>query len=82
MSAQAKLRTYIMENYLFTDDDSALNNNDSFLSEGILDSTGIMEVIFFIEEEFSVAVADEEMIPENMDSIDNILAFIQRKQAA
>lgn len=79
MSVEAKLRSYILENYLFTDDESQLNNADSFMEKGILDSTGIMEVIFFIEEEFSVQVADEEMVPENLDSIDNLVAFIGKK---
>ena len=54
----------------------------SFLEKGILDSTGILEVIYFIEEEFGMSVDDEEMIPENLDSVDNIVAFIGRKQQA
>ena len=47
MSVEKKVRDYILENYLFTNEQSALNNNDSFLDKGIIDSTGIMEVIFF-----------------------------------
>lgn len=81
-SAQAieqKLRSFILENYLFTDDQSALKNTDSFLTMGIIDSTGIMEVIFFIEENFGIKVADEEMVPENLDSIANLVAFVGRK---
>ena len=77
-----KLRHYILENLLFTDDESALNNDDSFLEKGIIDSTGIMEVILFLEEEFGIQVADKEMIPENLDSINNIVSFVSRKQAA
>ena len=82
MSVEQKLRDFILENYLFTDDQSALNNSDSFLEQGIIDSTGIMEVIFFIEEQFGISVEDEEMIPENLDSIDNLVKFIGTKQAA
>ncbi|WNO08516.1 acyl carrier protein [Teredinibacter sp. KSP-S5-2] len=81
MSTEAKLRHYILENYLFTDDQSQLDNTDSFMEKGILDSTGIMEVIFFIEEEFGVQVADEEMIPENLDSVNNLVNFINKKTA-
>lgn len=81
MSVEATLRTFILENYLFTDDESALNNNDSFLNKGIIDSTGILEVIFFIEENFGIKVADEEMVPENLDSITNLTAFIARKKS-
>jgi acyl carrier protein len=82
MSVEQQVRDYILENYLFTDDQSALNNADSFLDKGILDSTGILEVIYFIEEDFGIKVEDEEMIPENLDSVDRIVAFVDRKQAA
>lgn len=82
MSVEQQVRDYILENYLFTDDQSALNNADSFLETGILDSTGILEVIYFIEEDFDIKVEDDEMIPENLDSVDHIVAFVSRKQAA
>ena len=81
MSVKDKLREYVLENYLFTDDQSALNDDDPFLDKGIIDSTGIMEVIFFIEENFEISVADEEMVPENLDSISNIVAFIGKKKS-
>ena len=81
MSVEQKIRDYILDNYLFTDDQSALSNQDSFLDKGIIDSTGIMEVIFFLEEEFGVQVEDEEMVPENLDSVKNIVSYIERKQA-
>ena len=79
MSVEQKIRDYILDNYLFTDDQSALSNEDSFLDKGIIDSTGIMEVIFFLEEEFGVQVEDDEMVPENLDSVKNIVAYIDRK---
>ena len=82
MSVEQKIRDYILDNYLFTDDQSALADEDSFLDKGIIDSTGIMEVIFFLEEEFGVQVDDEEMVPENLDSVKNIAAYIGRKQAS
>jgi len=79
MSVEDKVRSYILENYLFTDDQSELNNQDSFLEKGIIDSTGILEVIFFLEEEFGISVEDEEMIPENLDSVNNIVKYIDSK---
>jgi len=82
MSIEQEVRSYILENYLFTDEDSALSNSDSFLEKGILDSTGILEVIYFIEDEYEIKVADEEMIPENLDSVERLVAYIGRKQAA
>ena len=75
------LRNLILENYLFTDDQSKLNNSDSFLDTGILDSMGILELIYFLDEELSIKVEPNEMIPSNLDSIDNLLAFIEKKQA-
>lgn len=72
----------MLENYLFTNDQSALANDDSFLDKGIIDSTGILEVIMFLEEEFGISVDDDEMVPENLDSVSNVVAFINRKQAS
>ncbi len=80
MSAKEKVRAYILDNYLFTDDDSALNDKDSFLDKGIIDSTGILEVIYFLEDEFEIKVEDDEMVPENLDSVDNLVAYISKKQ--
>jgi acyl carrier protein len=82
MSTEQKLRKYILETYLFTTDDSALANDDSFLDKGIIDSTGILELVMYLEEEFGLAVADEELLPENLDSINNLVQFVERKQAA
>ena len=76
MEIEKQLRNFILENYLFTDDQSSLDNADSFLNKGIIDSTGILELIFFIEEKFGVKVEDEEMIPDNLDSINNIIKFV------
>ena len=81
MITEAAVRNYILENYLFTDDQSALNSEDSLLEKGVLDSTGILEVIYFLEETFEIKIDDEEMIPENLDSVNNIVAFIERKRA-
>ena len=79
MTFDNKLRTFILENYLFTNDQSKLKNSDSFLETGIIDSTGILEVITFIQDELNITIEDDEMIPENLDSVDNILTFIKKK---
>jgi acyl carrier protein len=80
MTAEAKIREYVLENYLFTEDQSALDNQASFLEERIIDSTGIMEMIAFLEEEFGIEVEDDEMIPENLDSVNALVTFIDRKR--
>jgi len=81
MSTEKKVRDYVLENYLFTDDQSKLANGDSFLEKGIIDSTGVLEVIAFLEQEFSIRIEDDEMVPENLDSVNNIVSFIAAKQA-
>lgn len=81
MSTEKKVRDYVLENYLFTDDQTKLANGDSFLEKGIIDSTGVLEVIAFLEQEFSIRIEDDEMVPENLDSVNNIVAFIAAKQA-
>lgn len=79
MSVEDKVRNYILENYLFTEDQSELNSEDSFLEKGIIDSTGILEIIFFLEEDFGMSIDDDEMIPENLDSVNNIVKYINSK---
>ena len=73
-----KIRQFIVENFLFGED-NGLNDDTSFLDEGIIDSTGILELVSFLEEEFSISVEDEELIPENLDSIVNVVAYLERK---
>ena len=82
MSIEKSIRDYILDNFLFTDDQSALGNDDSFLEKGINDSTGILELITFMEEEFELVVGEEEMIPENLDSVNRITSFIGGKQSS
>lgn len=84
MSTQTReaLRRYVLENCLFTDDGSKLDDSASFLETGLLDSTGILEIILFVEETFGIKVTDDEMVPDNLDSIDSLVAFVGRKQAA
>ena len=77
-----QVRDFILENYLFTTDKSALGLDDSLLGRGIVDSTGMLEIIFVIEEQLGVKVKDEEMIPDNLDSVNRIATFVQSKRQA
>jgi len=72
------IREFILENFLFGDGES-LRDNTSLMEEGIMDSTGILELLFFLEETFGISVEDEELVPENMDSLQNITRFINQK---
>ena len=76
-----KIKTFIVENFLFGSEDG-LKDETSFLEEGIIDSTGILELVTYLEEEYSITVEDEELVPENLDSINNVTSFLERKIAA
>ncbi len=77
-----RIRDFILDNFLFTTDTSAVAPDDSLLDRGVVDSTGMLEIIMFIEDELGVKVADEEMIPENLDSVNNIARFVECKRQA
>ena len=73
-----QIRNFIVDNFLFGDDDG-LDDQVSFLESGIVDSMGILEIINFIKEGFQVVVADDELLPENLDSIDNIANYLDNR---
>lgn len=72
------LKQFIVENFLFGNA-NGLNDETSFLQEGIIDSTGVLELVTFLEEEFGISVEDEELVPENLDSLNNLAAYLERK---
>ncbi|HYI93892.1 MAG TPA: acyl carrier protein [Bryobacteraceae bacterium] len=71
-----KLRSFVVENFLFGQEDGLLGDDDSFIDRGMIDSTGVLELVQFLEETFRVEVTDEEMVPENLDSIFNLTRFV------
>lgn len=74
-----QVRGFISSNFLFGAGESSLSDDDSFLERGIIDSTGILEVVAWLEANFHVKVADEELTPDNLDSVNQLAAFIARK---
>ncbi len=74
-----KIRRFIKDNFLLGND-ASLKDDDSFMGKGIVDSTGILEVVSFVEEAFGFKIDDEELLPDNLDSINNLTAFIQKKK--
>lgn len=70
---------YIRENFIFGRKDFELKPDQSLIENGIIDSTGILELVMFIEETYSIQIKDEELVPENLDSIDNIVRFLSTK---
>jgi len=78
MDIQAQLRDYIAQNLLFSDDGFGYSDDASFLEEGIVDSVGIMELVMFLEENFGISVDDEDLTPDNFDSVNKLAAYIKR----
>ena len=74
------IKNFIVENFMFGSEEG-LKEETSFLDEGIIDSTGILELVDFLEEEFAIQVEDEELVPENLDSLNNLEAYLTRKMA-
>lgn len=75
---KTKLRDFIVEFFLYGDA-NGLKDDTSFIEEGIIDSTGILELVEFLEKEFSITVEDEELVPENLSSIENTAEYLARK---
>jgi len=81
MDTKNIVRNFVVENFLFGED-GKLEEDTSFLETGIVDSTGILELVAFLEETFHIQMEDEELIPENLDSILNVVRYLQRKMVA
>jgi len=79
-SIEQELRTFIIDNFLFGDK-NGFANNDSFLEKGIIDSTGMLELVTFVQQRHGITIEDEELIPDNLDSVERLSTFIQRKLA-
>jgi acyl carrier protein len=75
---EATVRAFIVENFLLGDD-SSFQNDTSLLEGGVLDSTGAVELVQFLEDEFSLEIGDKEITRDNLDSVDRICAFVERK---
>ena len=76
------IRSFIVENFLFGDDSQPLSADLSLIDNDLIDSTGILELVGFLEERFAITVADADIVPANLDTIERIAGFIARKQAA
>ena len=78
MSLEKEIRNFIEENFILDGNDN-LSSEDSLLEKGIIDSTGVLELVAFIEENYNFKIKDEELVPENLDSIRSITTFIQER---
>ncbi len=80
MNVKEQIRAFVAENFLFSANGFDLSDDASFLDEGVVDSTGTLELVMFVEETFGVEVGDNEIEPENFDSVDKLAAYIARKE--
>lgn len=82
MDIKQQIKQFIADNFLFTDNANDLDDDASFMEEGIIDSMGTLELILFVEETFHISVEDDEIEPDNFDSVKNLHSYILRKQEA
>lgn len=80
MDIHKEIRNYILENFMIGRENEKLADSDSLLSKGIIDSTGVLELVGFLEENYRIAVEENELVPDNLDSIDNLAKYIQNKK--
>ena len=74
------IRNFIEENFLFQIGDQNLADDQSLLEAGVVDSTGVLELVAFLEDTFHLQIADKDIIPQNLDTVDSITAFVERNQ--
>ena len=78
----AEIRAFIVTNFMFGQVGDGFTDEQSFLENGIIDSTGLLELVSFVEQRYAISVGDRELVPENLDSLRNISQFVARKREA
>ncbi len=79
MDTAGRIREFVVESFLYGQEDEGFTNETSLLGAGYVDSTGVLEIIGFLEDAFGISVEDEEMIPENLDSVARMERYVQGK---
>jgi len=81
LDIKTDVRNFIVDNFMMGMEPGTLADKDSLLNKGIIDSTGVLELVGFLEETFKIQIEDQELVPENLDSVDKIAAYINKKQS-
>lgn len=81
-SIETEVRQYILDNFLFGRTEVEVSSDASFLDLGIIDSTGVLELVTFLEDQYQIKIGDEELVPANLDSLNGITRFVEAKRAA
>ena len=76
---QREIRQFVVENFLFGQDDGGLSDEDSMMDMGVMDSTNLIELIVFLEEKYRIRVEDEDLTQANLDSVSNLVCFVEAK---
>ncbi len=76
-----EIKNFIVDNFMMGRNPGDFTDSDSLLDKGIIDSTGVLELVGFVEEHYGISFEDEELVPENLDSVNNLMNFINRKKA-
>lgn len=77
---EEKIRLFMIENFVLSEQLDELGFDESFLENGVVDSTGILELVFFVEDQFGIQIDTSEVLPENFDSVNCLASYIRRKQ--
>lgn len=81
-NTEIAIRKFIANSFMYREGVDSLKDTDSLLEKGLIDSTGVLELVFFVEKTFGLKINDDEVLPENLDSVQRIASLIQRKLAA
>ncbi|MBM4130369.1 acyl carrier protein [bacterium] len=82
MELKATIREFIVGNFLFGDEARLTGDDLSLLDNGIMDSLGVLELVAFLESRLGLSVPDADLVPRNLDSVDNLVAYVERRRAA
>jgi acyl carrier protein len=77
---EQKVRQFIVDNYFFGKDERGFSDDDSFLDKGVLDSMGILTLVSFIQQEYAIQIDDQELVPDNWDSVRRVAQFVHKKR--
>ncbi|MFP4418878.1 MAG: acyl carrier protein [Chitinispirillaceae bacterium] len=81
IDVRKSIRDFVNRNFLMGTNSVSYQDNDSFLQLGIIDSTGVLELVGYLQDTYGIQVADTDLVPENLDSIENVTSFIQKKRS-
>jgi acyl carrier protein len=81
-ATETEIRGFLADIFFLGDDPANLPGSKSLIVAGVIDSTGVLELVGFLEEQYKIRIEDDELLPENLDSVNNIVDFVSRKQAA